>query len=240
MDRRSFEELLDESLLVFRQQLLESFPASAELELPADSGKQEDIEAPAAENPGGGTESLSVRRPDFQIQELESFELNLEHATGTNSVASMWSGTSDPTEPASPVLKMAAPYLTSRLNGLSDAEAQAVRRRLRLRLGILSPSSLVTGKALHDAVNALGLTRYKLEDMNSIVNLTSDFIDLKFQEVRGRRMSLSSTASPRSKYGRPIWKWPPYRESMVMRRASSERFGFNVLSRCMVARKQQQ
>ena len=90
MDRRSFEELLDESLLVFRQQLLESFPASAELELPTDSGRQEDIEEPAAENPGGGTESLSVRRPDFQIQELESFELNLEHATGTNSVPSMW------------------------------------------------------------------------------------------------------------------------------------------------------
>lgn len=185
-------------------------------------GRQEDLtEGPAAENPAGGTESLSVRRPDFQLQELESFELNLEHATGTNSVASMWSGTSDPTEPASPVLKMAAPYLTSRLNGLSDAEAQAVRRRLRLRLGILSPSSLVTGKALHDAVNALGLTRYKLEDMNAIVNLTSDFIELKFQEVRGRRISLSSTASPRSKYGRPIWKWPPYRESMVMRRSGS-------------------
>ena len=132
------------------------------------------------------------------------------------------------------------------------------------------------------------------QDMNAIVNLTSDFIELKFQElsdvsgfwevsrwmgggppfqgvrvkcfrpvlgasalthaemdvwlnspslafgfdkhpslnctqeVRGRRISLSSTASPRSKYGRPIWKWPPYRESMVMRRASPERFGSNV------------
>ena len=90
MDRSTFEELLDESLLVFRQQLLESFPASVELEVPT-GGRQEDLtEGPAAENPAGGTESLSVRRPDFQLQELESFELNLEHATGTNSVASMW------------------------------------------------------------------------------------------------------------------------------------------------------
>ena len=91
-------------------------------------------------------------------------------------------------------------------------------------MGVLSDlSRKVAAQALHEAVNALGLTRYKLEagcrrddgnsicgacrqtvhagqarlstttalqsaahlpqDMNSIVNLTSDFIDLKFQEV---------------------------------------------------------
>ncbi|CAE7302673.1 CACNA1S [Symbiodinium natans] len=223
MDRNTFEELLDQSLLAFRQQLLESFPAVTSLEAPPSADGASEGLRPPEEKKADKAASFEVP-PLGPVENSEnSFELNLDamERTGSNSVASMWSGTSDPTEPSSPVLKMAAPYLTSRLNGLSDQEAQAVRRRLRLRLGIFSPNTLITGQALHDAVFALGLTRYKVEDMNAVVNLTADFIGLQFQETRVRRISLSSTASPRSKYGRPVWKWPPHRESMMMRRSGS-------------------
>eukprot|EP00439_Symbiodinium_sp_Y106_P064331 s295_g10.t1 len=88
----------------------------------------------------------------------------------------------------------------ARLIGLSDDEARAIRHRLRLRLGALSSAKLVSGKNLHDAVHALGLTRYSIDDINEMVNLVADFINLGFEarDRRSRRQTVFSweTAAP--------------------------------------------
>ena len=84
--------------------------------------------------------------------------------------------------PAIPGVGSGAPYLRSRLHGLSADEARAIRRRLRVRLGAITQTKLVSGKSLHDAVSALGLTRYGLEEINDIVNCLADFISLRFAE----------------------------------------------------------
>ena len=51
----------------------------------------------------------------------------------------------------------------SGLKGMSEKEARATSQRLRVRLGAISVSKLVSGHTLHDAVVALGLTRYTVE-----------------------------------------------------------------------------
>ena len=82
--------------------------------------------------------------------------------------------------------------LQSGLRGLSEEEKSTVKNRLRLRLGILSPKMLVSGKTPLDAVSALGLTRFTEEDMNDFVNMLSDFIGLQFQSIPHRRPSQNS------------------------------------------------
>ena len=82
--------------------------------------------------------------------------------------------------PAIPTAGSGAPYLRSRLKGLNIEEARAIRRRLRVRLGAITQTKLVSGKSLHDAVSALGLTRYGLQEINDIVNCLADFIGLRF------------------------------------------------------------
>ena len=82
--------------------------------------------------------------------------------------------------PAIPTAGSGAPYLRSRLKGLNVEEARAIRRRLRVRLGAITSTKLVSGKSLHDAVSALGLTRYGLSEINDIVNCLGDFIGLHF------------------------------------------------------------
>lgn len=51
----------------------------------------------------------------------------------------------------------------SGLKGLSEKEARATSHRLRVRLGAISGSKLVSGQTLHNAVVSLGLTRYTVE-----------------------------------------------------------------------------
>lgn len=97
---------------------------------------------------------------------------------------------------------------------------------------------LVSGKALHDAVASLGLTRYELADYNEMVNLIADFIELDFaeKEMRSSRLSHDSETRNRSifslqaesqdlvaKLGMPIWHWPKVqlRESNRIQRAAS-------------------
>lgn len=142
------------------------------------------------------------------------------------------------TGPQSP--QFTAPFLGAGLKGLSAEEARAVRHRLRVRLGLISSQTLVTGKALHDAVMALGLTRYSLEDCNETVNLISDFIELTFEETEESKnfKRFSNTSQLREppgrnlfslhedlagKYGLPIWHWPKvrFRESGTLHRAAS-------------------
>jgi len=119
----------------------------------------------------------------------------------------------------------AAPFLTSGLIGLSDDEARAIRHRLRLRLGALSSAKLVSGKNLHDAVHALGLTRYSIDDINEMVNLVADFINLGFEarDRRSRRQTVFSweTADEVDRYGKPVWEWPKVKDYMGYHRSAS-------------------
>ncbi|CAJ1340823.1 unnamed protein product [Effrenium voratum] len=96
----------------------------------------------------------------------------------------------------------------SAVGGLSDEEAQVIRSRLRLRLGVLSGHKLVSGKSLHDALAALGLTRYTEEDMNELVNLLSDFIGLRFQEETETPSVVGVFRRRASGVGPPSWQWP--------------------------------
>ncbi|CAJ1397974.1 unnamed protein product [Effrenium voratum] len=112
-----------------------------------------------------------------------------------------------------------AVFLQSGLEGLSEAEARAIRHRLRVRLGAMSRLKLVSGKSVHEAVEALGLTRYSVEDMNELVNLLADFISLHFEEThsskKGRRKTIFSweeVGDQLENFGRPVWKWPDPRD----------------------------
>jgi len=68
------------------------------------------------------------------------------------------------------------------LDLLTSTEAQAIRQRLRVRLGAAVTSQrLVSGRALHSAMEALGLTSYTVENMNDLVNSIADYIDLHFE-----------------------------------------------------------
>lgn len=105
------------------------------------------------------------------------------------------------------------------LDMLSSTEAQAIRQRLRVRLGAAVTSErLVSGRALHSAMEALGLTSYTVENMNDLVNSIADFIDLHF-EVKPTGADFRRSNSPMAVFnfgeedetngfGPPIWAWP--------------------------------
>lgn len=118
----------------------------------------------------------------------------------------------------------------------SEEEGRKIRSRLRLRLGALN-DSLVSGKGLHDACVALGLTAYTVEDMNCLVNLLGDYIELDFEREEGvvyektRRTSVTSTsmffftnhhqpAVPLVS-GTPVWHWPSPQNSRNLNRSAS-------------------
>ncbi|CAJ1384188.1 unnamed protein product, partial [Effrenium voratum] len=100
----------------------------------------------------------------------------------------------------------ASPQLLSGLKGMSPIEALKVSQRLRVRLGAITSTKLVSGQSLHDAVAALGLTRFTVEDMNDFVNTVAEFINLEFPEVEQKSFDL--TERDLSKFGTPVWQWP--------------------------------
>lgn len=109
-------------------------------------------------------------------------------------------------------------YLQSSLDNLpfnEVNEARAIRHRLRVRLGAMSKLKMVSGQSLHDAVQALGLTRYSVEEMNDLVNLLADFINLNFKEdeqsKRRRRQTIFSWEEDHD-YGSWSWDWPQIKE----------------------------
>ncbi|CAJ1335271.1 unnamed protein product [Effrenium voratum] len=109
---------------------------------------------------------------------------------------------------------------SGRFDMLSSHEAQAIRQRLRVRLGVAVTSKrLVSGRALHSAMEALGLTSYAEENMNDLVNTIADFIDLRF-EGQDKQTEFRRSNSPMAvfnfddkedeadKFGQPLWQWP--------------------------------
>ncbi|CAJ1396313.1 unnamed protein product [Effrenium voratum] len=124
------------------------------------------------------------------------------------------SNSSEPKEPKSRPSVYSTGHATelfrSSLEGRSEGEQMSIRRRLRLRLGVISPKALVSGKGLLDAVSALGLTRYTEEDANDMVNLLADFIDLEFEPELHKANQVNGLRSKSfdQGLGKPIWAWP--------------------------------
>ncbi|CAK9005742.1 unnamed protein product [Durusdinium trenchii] len=87
-------------------------------------------------------------------------------------------------------------YLRTRIGEGGKEHSRAIRRRLRLRLGTISTTKCVSGTSLHQAVLALGLTRYKLEEVNTIVNDLASFIHLAFEKEDCE----------------PTWHWPKLKD----------------------------
>ncbi|CAJ1452533.1 unnamed protein product, partial [Effrenium voratum] len=120
-------------------------------------------------------------------------------------------------------------FAQTRLNEApQDPQTNAVRHRLRLRLGAVSLKKLISGKNLHDAIEALGLTTYTEEHVNDLVNQLADYIDLKFvtKDKDGDYHRSNSPGINKSFWenernlGRPVWNWP--RDAEFTRSASRE------------------
>ena len=79
--------------------------------------------------------------------------------------------------------------LQSALENMDASEALQTTQRLRVRLGAISAAKLVSGKSLHEATSALGLTRFSEEDMNEFVNTVADYIQLEFVQHTPQRQS---------------------------------------------------
>ncbi|CAK9037957.1 unnamed protein product [Durusdinium trenchii] len=189
----SFEQLLDSSLQSFRKILLEAHFQDSLIRsqaLRVSLGGAGDYIQPEGSTSLGAFSASRVR-PEF-----------------SNSSDDAVSG---PEEGSSQT------FLPSALQGLTDEEASTVKNRLRLRLGILPSTKMVSGQTLHEAVAALGLTRYEEEDMNDLVNHLADFIGLKFED-KGRKKekrvtmmgNLFGAAAIEAKvtHGSASWEWP--------------------------------
>jgi len=119
---------------------------------------------------------------------------------------------------------MGASYLESRIGDLSPEQQRAVRRKLRLRLGVISSKKLISGKSLHDAVCALGLTRYDLAEINDLVNNLAMFIGLSFSNAPSKSIITEDLVQEDfNRFGMPTWQWPKFRESISQMQHFSEK-----------------
>eukprot|EP00913_Durusdinium_trenchii_P000946 g875.t1 len=120
MDRRDFSKVLDDNLVHFRR------PGSPPGPIPK-----------VAREASKGRNSVTFRqRPKVRpfVDSRCDTSLNSDTSLGI------------PVLPGQGPIS-AAPYLRSRLQGLSNEEQKAIRRRLRLRLGAISSTKLVSGRA---------------------------------------------------------------------------------------------
>eukprot|EP00435_Cladocopium_sp_Y103_P036623 s2767_g9.t1 len=231
MDKQSFARVVDESLHNLRWTLLDAFPEVA----------------------GSGTNSLQL-----ESASPTNFPTNFSHLTTPTVKDSPSPSRRQSLAPTiSPVDSIQSlqrieqeemdtprhrhPELVPAFQG-SEEEGRKIRSRLRLRLGALN-DSLVSGKGLHDACGALGLTAYTVEDMNSLVNLLADYIELDFEREEGvvyekpRRLSVNSAnmfffsnhhqpAVPVVS-GTPVWHWPSSLTSRNLHRSASMQQSFD-------------
>ncbi|CAE7350729.1 Catsper1, partial [Symbiodinium microadriaticum] len=230
MEKEAFARLLDRSWPSFRDRLLQSYPGNdadgidIDMKLnerwATEDHQQEDQDDTGVEI--SRYASLGSLGTMEEASSQRAADLGTDSRTSADSRGSGSSASSE-IMPAIPTAGSGAPYLRSRLKGLNIEEARAIRRRLRVRLGAITQTKLVSGKSLHDAVSALGLTRYGLQEINDIVNCLADFIGLRFSapDHKGRPSQTSVTAAhifsfhddDAQNLGIPEWEWPPYRES---------------------------
>ena len=226
LNRDAFEKHLDTSWQSFRQQLLDVYPSIPSIQsIEIMEASPVDSEHRSAEIGGFEVTTLvlpSDPPPAAGDSANTSFDEPVEDAEASPADACQASWDSMDSDDISADDKG---LLLSGLGGLSEDEVTGVKDRLRLRLGILSPKTLVSGKTLLDAVAALGLTRYTEEDMNEFVNMLGDFISLEFEAKPQKRTNQTNESTGTSsvnslffgheapepldtKLGKPHWQWP--------------------------------
>ena len=214
LDREAFAEHLDASWQTFRQQLLDAYPsmqATSGLEVKPEL--QAELQISSIPDPAAGVAQ------DVQVTCSDVIPKDADAPSELGELPAKIAGRASWSSVDSNGLRHrnASHILSSGFIGLSDVELTNTKNRLRLRLGILSPKMLVSGKTLLDAVSSLGLTRYTEEDMNDFVNQLGDFIGLQFASLpeKMKRASQSALFSfepmgqpDMNKLGTPKWQWP--------------------------------
>jgi len=84
-------------------------------------------------------------------------------------------------------------------------DSKAARNRLLLRLGART-HALMSGAQLHDALQALGLSRYNVEEMADFVEQLAKYINLTFPDAPDN-FARQVTGAERHR-GEPSWTWP--------------------------------
>eukprot|EP00435_Cladocopium_sp_Y103_P069025 s12_g32.t1 len=229
--RAAFAELLDDHWKIFRDQLLEAIPENQQAETEeayenlvqiAEGAYPTRSITSGSASPEGASGSISPGGVS-QVPSLPEITPNpeLAHLQASNSFGSQQTMLQSDSVGQLSGQRAKVGYLQSSLDNLPPNEARAIRHRLRVRLGAMSKLKMVSGQSLHDAVQALGLTRYSVEEMNDLVNLLADFINLNFKEdeqsKRRRRQTIFSWEEDHD-YGSWSWDWPQIKEVSVTAR----------------------
>ncbi|CAL1133738.1 unnamed protein product [Cladocopium goreaui] len=212
MEQEVLEKVLDASWYVFKQQVIQSIHAVSTLPL--------DSKDSVSECGTGANLSQIWSRgvsPDMYIIDHNSlapsdFREDIREEQMLRRITSQSQGSA-----AHVADREQAPYLRSRLADAGKEHARAIRRRLRLRLGVISASKCVTGKSLHEAVSALGLTRYSLQEVSALVNHLACFINLRFDKEKKDKLA---AVIEDDNVGRAVWEWPPLKETHMAATAS--------------------
>ncbi|CAE7800346.1 unnamed protein product [Symbiodinium sp. CCMP2456] len=191
MDRDQFIKVLDQCWHDFRRQAIAAYPEQvASLRPPSPTGRELQVGSSAARGrsdedrtPGPAVSNQSSLKP---LHENDSSMIDAEIV----------------------IASTASPLLRSALKDMQPSEALATSRRLRIRLGVSPHQQLVSGKSLHEALVALGLTRYGIEDMNKLVNALASYVGLYFEDTSPRRAKFHEEADLLNSL-QPSWNWPP-------------------------------
>ncbi|CAL1143853.1 unnamed protein product [Cladocopium goreaui] len=202
---RAFEVQLDLSLQSLRQHVLEAYRDGTY----ATRDVRIETEPDASMNRSNSSQTRELNRG--MSKELKRFDSNLplvlEDDDGSIPVTTeLWQTVG--TQPVVPSRSLKS--VGSRRTGSFDShyakgplDSRAMRSRLQLRLGAAVKSELLNGKQLLEAVEALGLTKYTLEEMCDFVHQLANYINLAFLEDSAR--SVTGTHSHR---GEASWTWP--------------------------------
>ncbi|CAJ1353836.1 unnamed protein product [Effrenium voratum] len=218
LDKDAYASLLDASWQNFRQQLLDAFP---EYGLPASPSLL------AGSEPGSPAKEFDPGKVTFTLEESDSLPMTEQKSDKSDKSEQSEQSQSSVTDNA----HNSAHLIQSGLDGLGPQEARAVRHRLRLRLNALTADSMVSGQCLHEAISALGLTKFSIQDMNEFLNQIADFISLTFEDAESESdddvesfatsinmLWLRDESQKHHHRRKPVWAWPA-RESFGIRRS---------------------
>eukprot|EP00435_Cladocopium_sp_Y103_P071037 s12_g36.t1 len=206
-----FTAFRDASLHVLRKSLLEAYSEANHRQ--SVEGLPRRLEADLHElksdfRPSGGAASFNSSQCS---QGRVSFK---QQGAGQNSDAESEGQQSDDAPEARRMLSDQT-EATEDVQGQEQDKAlrKAMQQRLQVRLNVLSATQLVSGRNLHDAVGALGLTTYTIEDMNTLVKALAKYIDLRLVKKEEPKLLRSQTSNSMfSAQGpenmRALWHWP--------------------------------
>ncbi|CAK9096890.1 unnamed protein product [Durusdinium trenchii] len=209
----AFGELLDASLRVLKRNLLEAYSEAAQgsplfVERSAEKFEAELQSLKGRWNPDSPT------RPSISFSPQQGSELG-EPIKEDEDVED-----GETSEDVQPIFSEEDDSDQLKANPNEEPEEQAVRKamlqRLQVRLNVLHPTQLVSGRNLHDAVGALGLTSYTVEDMNEIIKGLAKYIDLKLLKKDDPKLTIARSRSNNSifdaqgqgDFAKAIWRWP--------------------------------